>query len=161
MLVDGRTPGPFASAEHSSLIISQRWPTQSYEACWRPHLPPTGSLACGTVGHTRLMDDVFAGCAAGELRDGLRSARDLADMLHLVEERVAPYCVAARNAGQTEDGLAVSLGVSREFARALCALDPVAAIVALVSPQEVGVENLPSSQTAAEGWFIGWASEKH
>ncbi len=126
-----------------------------------PQMPPTGSLACGTVGHTRLMDDVFAGCAAGELRDGLRSARDLADMLHLVEERVAPYCVAARNAGQTEDGLAVSLGVSREFARALCALDPVAAIVALVSPQEVGVENLPSSQTAAEGWFIGWASEKH
>ena len=63
------------------------------------------------------MDDVVAGCAAGELRDGLRSARDLADMLHLVEERVAPYCVAARNAGQTEDGLAVSLGVSREFAR--------------------------------------------
>nr|NLI50260.1 hypothetical protein [Propionibacterium sp.] len=107
------------------------------------------------------MDDVFAGCAAGELRDGLRSARDLADMLHLVEERVAPYCVAARNAGQTEDGLAVSLGVSRAFARALCALDPVAAIVALVSPQEDGVVTLPSSQTAAEGWFIGWASEKH
>ncbi len=89
------------------------------------------------------MDDVFAGFAAGELRDGLRNARDLANMLHLVEERVAPYCAAARNAGHTEDGLAVSLGVSREFARALCALDPVSAVRALVSPREDGVCDRP------------------